>query len=1083
MTDHWDRVKTVFAAALDADSERQEQVLHALCGDDAGVRDEVLALLKAHRQRGFVDELAEQLAESDGMAPIDLCVPVRIGRYDVIEKIGQGGMAVVYKGHDSQLDRLVALKLLRPARSPEGEGRRRLMIEARAAAALDHPSIATVYEVGETEDGSMFIAMAFYEGETLQERIARGPLPVAEAVRIAQQVSSGLAAAHARGITHRDLKPANVVLTRSGSVKLLDFGIATMTGVDEPRDGDMLGTFAYMSPEQLRGEQVDARADVWALGLVLYEMLIGERLSAGRLQGIPVGDPTRLPSSRRRDTPPALDRIVERALNPLVDERFRDGSELTAALARWEGDQARSADSTHAVRLPAPVTNFFGRERETVDITRRLAGTRLVTLTGPGGTGKTRLALQIAWNLRERYEDGASFVSLAAISDPGLVCSEIARGLGIAERPDVPAVDGLASFLRCRRLLLVLDNFEHVVLAAPAVARLLADCAGLQLLVTSRVPLKVAGEHEYPVPSLTHPQAHDATIADLEAYPATALFLDRARAVRPDFTPAADETRAIAELCARLDGLPLAIELAAARVKLLSPLAMLARLDRRFDLLSAGGRDRPARHQSLRQALAWSYDLLTTENQTLFRRISVFVGGCSLDDTVALSKRLGSDDMDALEVCTSLLDHSLLVREDGPGGLPRLRLLETIREFAFERLEASGEADRARRAHAELFLALAEQSEPHMTGPDQAARFDQLELEHDNLRAALSWAQTHGEPDIALRLGSALWRFWAARAHLREGRERLEHVLAMPGGERRTLLRARVLNGAATLIDETCDYSRALPLVEESVAIAREHNDRPLMAIALNNLAWTLVLMGDSARAEVLCEDALKLNRELADPRGIAVALNNLAWLVTWSHGDYDRACALHEESLEWRRAHGDRRGIAFTMANLARGDIKRGDLDRASRLLVEARTTLEDLQDRQLLAWTLGAQGILERASGRPAAAFDRFEASIELLRALGNVFALAAALVDDADLALDQGARDRALRDLEEALPLMRRTGHCAGLSDGLCVRARLAAAEGDHDGAQAFYAEALGLYTRLGNRQAIRICQQAMGGLGNQ
>jgi non-specific serine/threonine protein kinase len=674
------------------------------------------------------------------------------------------------------------------------------------------------------------------------------------------------------------------------------------------------------------------------------------------------------------------------------------------------------------------------------------------------------------------------FVSLAALSDPGLVCSEIARGLGIAERPDVSAIDGLVTFLRHRHPLLVLDNFEHVVLAAPVVARLMTDCAGLQLLVTSRVPLKVAGEQEYPVPSLTHPQAHDATIADLEAYPATALFLDRARAVRPDFTPAGDETRAIAELCARLDGLPLAIELAAARVKILSPLAMLARLDRRFDLLSSAGRDRPARHQSLRQALAWSYDLLTTENQTLFRRISVFVGGCGLDDTVALSKMLGSDDMDALEACTSLLDHSLLVREDGPGGLPRLRLLETIREFAFERLQASGEADRARRAHAELFLALAEQSEPHMTGPDQAARFDRLELEHDNLRAALSWAQTNGDAELALRLGSALWRFWAARSHLREGRERLEQLLATPGGERSTVLRARVLNAAATLIDETCDYSRARPLVEESLAIARQHDDRPLTAIVLNNLAWTLVLMGDSRRAGLTCEDALKLNRELGDARGIAVALNNLAWFFTWFRGDYDRACALHEESLQWRRAHGDRRGIAFTMTNLARAEIKRGALDRAPRLLEEARTTLEDLHDRALLAWTLSTQGILEHASGRPAAAFDRFEVSIALLRTLGNAFALASALVDDAELALDQGARDRALRNLDEALQLMRRTGHCSGLSEALKARARLAASDGDHEGARAFYRDALALYTRLGNTQAIRLCQDAMVGLGH-
>jgi non-specific serine/threonine protein kinase len=954
------------------------------------------------------------------------------------------------------------------------------VIEARAAAVLDHPSIATIYEVGETETGCVFIAMAFYEGETLEERIARGPLPVAEAVRIAHQTASGLAAAHARGITHRDLKPANVLLTRSGLVKLLDFGIATMTGVEEPRDGNALGTIAYMSPEQLRGEKVDARADVWALGLVLYEMLTGERLSAGRLQGTPAGDPAWLPSSRRRDTPPALDRIVERALNPLVDERYRDGSELTAALAQWDRDHARSAP----IRLPAPVTNFFGRERELADVTSRLVHVRLLTLTGPGGTGKTRLALQIASSLRDAYEDGVWFVPLAGISDPGLVCSEILRVIGVPEQAAVPAVEALAAFLRDRRLLLVADNFEHLVAAAPAVTRLLSDCEGVRFLVTSRAPLRISGEHEYPVAPLPHPQTPDTvTIADLESHAATALFLDRARSVCPDWAGDHSQTRAIAEICIRLDGLPLAIELAAARAKLFSPRALLARLDRPFELLTDGGRDRPTRHRSLRQALLWSYDLLMARQQMLLNRLAVFVGGCSLEDAAALSKALGPADVDALENCAALLDHSLVVREDGPDGLPRLRMIETIRDFALERLQASGEADRARRAHAELFLALAEQSEPHMTGPDQAARFDRLELEHDNLRAAFSWVQTNGEQDIGLRLGSALWRFWAARAHLREGRERLEQVLAMPGGERSTLLRARVLNGAATLIDETCDYSRALPLIEESLAIARARNDRPLMAIVLNNLAWTLVLMGDSARAEALCEDALKLNRELADPRGMAIALNNLAWLVTWCHGDYDRACALHEESLEWRRAHGDQRGIAFAMTNLAMADIKRGALDRASSLLEEARTTLEGLHDRQLLAWALTVQGLLERASGRPSGAFDRFEASIELFRAVGNVFGLASALVDDADLALDQGDRDRALRDLEEALPLMRRTGHCSGLSEGLRVRARLAAAEGNPERAQVFYAEALGLYTRLGDTQAIRVCQEAMAWIGNQ
>ena len=473
--------------------------------------------------------------------------------------------------------------------------------------------------------------------------------------------------------------------------------------------------------------------------------------------------------------------------------------------------------------------------------------------------------------------------------------------------------------------------------------------------------------------------------------------------------------------------------------------------------------------------------MLTADEQTLFRRLSVFVGGCGLDETAALSQALGPGEGDVLDGCTGLIDHSLVFREDGPDGLPRLRMLETIREFACERLEASGEAVLARRAHAELFLALAEQSEPHLTGPDQAVWFDRLEVEHDNLRAALSWGQTSGDRDIALRLGSGLWRFWAARGHLREGRQRLEQLLAMHDVERRTLLRARVLNGAATLIHEMSDFSSARPLIEESLAIAREHGDRPLTALVVNNLAWLLVWTGENATAGTLCEEALRLNRELANPRGIAVALHSLACLAMF-RGDYDRASALHQESLEWRRAHGDRRGAAFAMTNLAWAEIKRGALDRAPRLLEEARTTLEDLHLRQLLAWALTVQGRLEHAAGRPGAAFDRFEASIELWRGDGNAFGLALSLVCDANVALDQGARERAFRDLEEALPLMRRTGICDGLAESLRARARLAAADGDHEGARVFYAEALELHARFGNAQAIRECHEAVAALGN-
>ena len=523
--------------------------------------------------------------------------------------------------------------------------------------------------------------MAFYDGETLAARLKRGPLPVPEALRIGREIARGLAAAHARGITHRDLKPANVLLTRSADVKIVDFGIAKLPGIDETQTGEVLGSIAYMAPEQLRGEKVDARADIWAFGVLLSEMLTGERFTAYGLEA--GGAPAPLPSSLRPGIPRELDGVVERALAARPADRYADGSELLAALKYEHQPLSARGESDRRFHLPEPITRFFGRQREVDDVLRRLADVRLLTLTGPGGTGKTRLALHIAALVRDRFEEGVVFVSLATIADPTLVCTEIARVLGIHERPAISPVESLASFLQSRRMLLVLDNFEHVVSAAPDIILLLTQCANLRILATSRVPLRVAGEHEYPVPSLPHPQAYaHVTVADLEAYPATALFLDRARAVCPDFTGDGEQTRAIAELCVRLDGLPLAIELAAARAKLFSPRAMLARLDRRFELLSSGGSDRPPRHQSLRQALAWSYDLLTAGQQTLFHRLAVFAGGCAFEDIAAVSQVLGSGEAEVVDGCTALLDHSLVVREDGPDGLPRLQMLETIREFA-----------------------------------------------------------------------------------------------------------------------------------------------------------------------------------------------------------------------------------------------------------------------------------------------------------------------------------------------------------------------------------------------------------------
>src|SRR5574341_885873 len=449
--------------------------------------------------------------------------------------------------------------------------------------------------------------------------------------------------------------------------------------------------------------------------------------------------------------------------------------------------------------------------------------TRTGTLPGPGGTGKTRLALQIAVSLKDTFLDGVYLVALASLTDSSLLASSIAMTLGILENPTRPVVESVKDSLRPKQMLLVLDSFEQIVAAAPVVADLLAACPGVKVLITSRVVLHLSGEHEYPVAPLKLPEAgrHLAPEA-LERYPAIALFVRRSRAVKTSFGLSSGNAAAVAQICAHLDGLPLAIELAAARIKILTPQAILERLGSRLDFLKGGARDLPARHQTLRHAIDWSYDLLGEDEKAFFRWIAVFTGGCTLEAVEQVSGGVGASGADALDAVTSLVDKSLLRQEEGPGAEPRFVMLETIREEGLECLKAAGEWESARRAHLRYFLGLAEQAEAELTGPRQSLWLDRLEAVHDNLRAALSWSEERGEAEGGLRLGAALWRFWVTRGHMLEGRRRLQELLILPGGAERTSSRARVLHGLGTIIHEISDYAQARPLLEESLSIWRE---------------------------------------------------------------------------------------------------------------------------------------------------------------------------------------------------------------------------------------------------------------------
>lgn len=731
--------------------------------------------------------------------------------------------------------------------------------------------------------------------------------------------------------------------------------------------------------------------------------------------------------------------------------------------------------------LPAQPNELIGREAEVEAVKQLLSrGTlRAVTLTGPGGTGKTRLALSIAASLTDEFPDGVYFVPLATISDPNLLASSIAVALGVRENPARPILESLKEDIRGKRRLLLLDNFEQIVAAATVVAALLAACPGLRVLITSRVVLHLSGEHEYQVPPLPLPEpGRLPDTGNLERYPAIALFVQRARTARTGFMLTSENAEAVARICAHLDGLPLAIELAAARIKLLSPQALLDRLGSRLDFLKGGARDLPARHQTLRQAIAWSYDLLAEEEKAYFKRIAVFTGGCTLEAVERVCGGDGGLGMDALDAVAALVDKSLLRQEEESGGEPRFVMLETIREYGLECLKAAGDWDAARRAHAVCFLGLAEQAEPELTGPRQPQWLDRLEREHDNLRTALTWAEEQGECEIGLRLGAALWRFWVVRSHMREGHERLERLLGMPGAGARTMARARGLHGVGTIIHEISYYAEARPFLEESLAIWRELGNKEGTATALNSLGWLAFQLGDFERARSLSEEALQLNQELGERRGAAVALFNLG-SVALHTSEYPRALALLEQSLALRREVGDRRGCAYVQVTLSWVEQERGNYERATAILEEALAALRELNDRQILAWALSFRGRVAHDLGELDLAQGILEESLSLAREVGNKVIIAWVLSHLADVLHSRGEVASALPLLEEGIALWRAINRW-GLPPALYCRGYMAYTAGEFDRALALYRESLELWWKLGTRRGVADSLEGLAGL---
>jgi predicted ATPase/DNA-binding XRE family transcriptional regulator len=691
--------------------------------------------------------------------------------------------------------------------------------------------------------------------------------------------------------------------------------------------------------------------------------------------------------------------------------------EAFVIFARGLDDRARPPERISQQppgNLPALLARLIGRDEVAAEIGRLLLQdeVHLLTLTGPPGIGKTRLALQVASDVAVHFDDGVYFVPLAPISDPGLVAPAIAQAIGVSVSGGISMEERLAQHLDGKEELLLLDNFEQVVQATSLISYLLTACPRLKLLVTSRELLRVQGEHRFPVPPLALPErAHLQDLALLTECPSVALFTQRARAIKHDFDLTEENAQSVAEICIRLDGMPLPLELAAARITLLSPREIVGQLDSHLKLLVGGARDLPPRQATLRGALEWSYALLDAGERLLFARLAVFVGGCTLSAAQAICNARGDLPFDLLHGLSSLIDKSLLKREQLLGE-SRYSMLEMVREYAAERLDEGGEGADIKRVHAEYHLLFAEAAASQLESPEQAAWLNRLESIHDDMRAALQWSECpEGDPQLGLRLAVALAPFWTVRGYFDEARDRLSRVFSRYEGQKRSILLARAYARAGRFAFRQSDYAAARRYYAESLAMSKELGDKYAIAVALKGLGNVATEEGDYLKASDLFEQGIAMSRELGDPLQLADYLVGSAWAAV-HQSNFALATSQFEEALSICRALEHKEEAAFALSGLGEVAVRQGDYARAEILLEESLTMRREIDDRWGTAISLGTMAWAALRQGDDARARQLLKESIGMRKELGDKGGIAWCLERFAEIERKRGRSERAAR-----------------------------------------------------------------------